>query len=647
MAIPNQMGDNDSRKPEEADSENTRAPSGSHEHLLAWIVPKLEHARNDRDNKYGKRWKEYTRLWRGFWVEADKNTDSERSRLISPALQQAVEMTVAEIEDAVFNREAWFDVTDDIAEQNKNAAVEYRDKLLEDFNLDAVPDALSKAFLLGAVYGTGIAKINVVRKEEKTFVEGEAVSRDRVAVTAEALRPDEFIIDPTATAVDEALFVAHDMVRPKHRIKERMSKGVYRKVRLDEYTGAAADPSGKGDKNVQPADNAVKITEYFGKVPGWMLSEKEASKGMVEAIVTIANDGLVLRAVASPYTMKDRPVVAYQHDSAPGEFWGRGVCEKGYNPQRALDAEMRARIDALALLSAPMMGVDVTRMPRHPDTRVRPGKTLFTRGRPSEILEPVAIGNPSQLGATFQHTSDLERMVQMGTGAMDSATPVGVNSRNETASGMSMLQTGFIKRSRRTMQNIERQFLNPFIRKALWRYMQFDPDRYPVDFQFQVAATMGIMAKEVENAQLINMLGFVPPESPAHAIILSAIFENTASANKKELKQAMEEMTKPPSEEQQQLQQRMQELEMESAEAESDKKKAEAREALAQAQLAEAKAERERALADLEDDKVDISAANAASTAENVRIRRLQAEIQQERNEIDRAELRQSRQNSE
>ena len=63
------------------------------------------------------------------------------------------------------------------------------------------------------------------------------------------------------------------------------------------------------------------------------------------------------------------------------------MCEKGYNPQKALDAEVRARIDALALLSAPMMGADITKLPRNADMRVRPGKTIFTRGRPSEIFE--------------------------------------------------------------------------------------------------------------------------------------------------------------------------------------------------------------------------------------------------------------------
>ncbi len=59
--------------------------------------------------------------------------------------------------------------------------------------------------------------------------------------------------------------------------------------------------------------------------------------------------------------LNDRPFVSYQNDRVPSKFWGRGVAEKGFNPQKALDAELRARIDALALTTHPMMGLDATR----------------------------------------------------------------------------------------------------------------------------------------------------------------------------------------------------------------------------------------------------------------------------------------------
>ena len=61
--------------------------------------------------------------------------------------------------------------------------------------------------------------------------------------------------------------------------------------------------------------------------------------------------------------MGDRPVVAFPYDVVPGDS-GVDVCEKGYNSQKALDTELRGRIDALNLTIHPMMAIDATRLPR-------------------------------------------------------------------------------------------------------------------------------------------------------------------------------------------------------------------------------------------------------------------------------------------
>lgn len=634
MPIVNQFGNNDmqDRGPDSAVVSPKQA-------LLGYVTSKVRRARDVRDEKYAKRWSEYTRLWRGFWAAEDANTNSERSKLIAPALQQAIEMMVAEIEESVFGRTAWFDIEDDIRDEQKDDAIAYRDQLLEDFTFSGVEDACSQIFLLGAIYGTGIGKINVALAEEKKMAGNDEVSIDeKVVVSLMPVRPDEFVIDPSATSVDEALFCAHEFIKPLHTIKEKQAAGIYAKGELRGWNGRRGDATGTGSTSkVDAQDEGVLITEFFGKVPAkWVEgAEEEDGEDLVEAIVTVANESLVLRAQASPFTMKDRPIIAYQHDTVPGEFWGRGVSEKGYNPQKALDSELRARIDALALMTAPMLGADIGRLPRNPDMRVRPGKVFLTRGRPSEVIEPIGF-DARGLALTFQQSGDLERMVQMGTGAMDSATPIGVNSRNETASGMSMLQAGMLKRSKRTMQNIERKFLQPLIRKSTWRYMQFDPERYPQDQKFLVKASMGIMAKEVEINQLTQLLGYTPPESPAHGLILQAIFANTASSEKAELKQALDAMMAPPSPEQQQKQQAMEQLQFQMLQAQLALEQAKAAEAQAQAQLAQAKAQREMVLADLEDDKVDIQAANAAIGARKAHMAEAQNEIARERNQIER-----------
>ena len=610
--IPNQMGDNDSKRPEDT------AFNGMEKSLVSWVMDRVKHGRDVRDAQYGDLWREFTRIWRGFYDDKDRTTNSERSKLISPASQQAVEMTASEMEEATFGRTAWIDVVDDIADEEKDDAVAYRDMLLEDFELAGVPEGVADTYLLGCVYGTGISKINPTVKEIRTF-DGQKTQRFEVKV--EAIRPDEFVIDPAATAIDNALYCAHEPVKPMHSIRRKMREGFYKKTHIEPYAGSnKGSTTGFADASaVQDKDDSVLITEYYGLVPGAMLADSE-DMGMVEAIVVIANERVLLKAVESPYTMKDRPIVAYAHDVVPGQFWGRGVIEKGYNPQKALDAELRARIDGLALMTAPMMGADITRMPRNPDLRTRPGKFFLTRGRPSEIIEPIAFNAPG-LQATFQNAGDLERMVQMATGAMDSATPLGQNRRNETSSGMSMMQSGFLKRSKRTMRRVEK-YLDAVVTKSLWRYMQFDGKRYPVDAKFKVNSTMGMMAREVENQQLVQMLGFVSPESPAHGLIVQALFENTNSAEKDTLKKAVQAMNQPPSPEEQQMQQEMQMLNLRGARAEVAEKEAKAAKAEAEAKLAEAKTIHTLVQADLEDEKVEIAAANAATGAEKARATR-------------------------
>lgn len=602
--IPNQMGDSDSKKP-------TESVVGTDPALVQWVMSRVKHGRDQRDAQFGDLWKEFTRIWRGFYDQQDKTTDSERSKLISPATQQAVEMTASEMEEATFGRTAWLDIQDDIADEERDDAIAYRDLLLEDFELAGVPEGISDTYLLGCVYGTGISKINVTLKDVGTDPE--------VKTVVEAVRPDEFVIDPAATSIETAGWCAHEPVKPRHGIKAKQKAGIYKKGFVGTYTGAmkGSTTGYQSDTSVEDQDDAVLITEFYGLVPGTLLEDSE-EMGMVEAIVTIANESTLLRAVASPYKMKDRPIVAYQHDSVPGQFWGRGVVEKGYNPQKALDAELRARIDALSLMTAPMMGADITRMPRNPDLRTRPGKFFLTRGRPSEIIEPVAFMAPG-LQTTFQNAGDLERMVQMATGAMDSASPLSTSRRNETSGGMSMMQSGFLKRSKRTMRRVEK-YLDAIVTKSLWRYMQFDGERYPQDMKFKVNSTMGIMAREVENQQLVQMLGFVPPESPAHGLIVQALFENTNSSEKDVLKQAVQEMNKPPSEEEKQMAQKQQQLQMQMQELEVAEKQATVAKLQAEAELAKAKTVHEMIDADLEDDRLEIAAANAATGAEKARM---------------------------
>lgn len=568
--------------------------SGPYQQLQEWVLDRVDQWEEHRNSNYQAKWDEYYRIWRGIWTNDDRTRQSEKSRLISPATQQAIEATVAELEEATFGGHRWFDVADDILDRNPQDIEHVRNLLHEDLTKDGVKDAVAECLLNGAIYGTGIGKVLVQDKIEivaseqpvpgtmTTITETQEVPY--VCVKLESVSPKEFVIDPTATTIDEALGVAQIVVKPRYIITKGMKDGIYNDMPLGNFDKA---DFGFDDElsNVNNEDDKVKIVEYWGLVPKRFLKKNASSidnfnyedDELVEAVVTIANDSAVLRAAENPYMMHDRPFIAYQHDRVPTKFWGRGVTEKGYNPQKALDAELRARIDALALTTHPMMGLDATRLPRGTKFDVRPGKTILTNGDPKSVLMPLNFGSLSQ--STFTEAAELERMVQMGTGAMDTANSNFSNPRNSTASGMSMLQAASIKRQKRTLLNFQDSFLIPMINKTVWRKIQFDNERYPaVDFKFKAYSSLGIMAKELETTQMVQLLSMTPQGSPAFFVILTSIFENSSLSNRQQLVQAIQQMMQPNPEEQQVKQIEMQKsmLELEELKAEINKIYAEA-----------------------------------------------------------------------
>jgi len=258
--------------------------------------------------------------------------------------------------------------------------------------------------------------------------------------------------------------------------------------------------------------------------------------------------------------MQDRPIVAFPWDVVPSRFWGRGICEKGYNAQKALDTELRARIDALALTVHPMLAVDASRLPRGSKLEVRPGKAILTNGNPSEILQPFRFGSLDS--NTFNQAANLQQMVQMATGAIDAAGIPGSINGESTAAGISMSLGAIIKRHKRTLINFQEAFLLPYVTKVAHRYMQFSPELYPVrDYKFVPSSSLGIIAREYEVTQLVQLLQTMSPESPMYPMLIESIVDNMNLSNREQIIEGLRQVNQP-NPQQQQIQQAAMEMEM-------------------------------------------------------------------------------------
>lgn len=588
--------------PQDSEEESKKEPTQQEKELVAFVVDHCDKWREYRDQNYLEAWNKYERIWLGKWDASDKDRQSERSRVISPATQQAIETRHAEIMEAIFGQGEFFDIADDLQDKQPLDVEMLKRQLMEDFAQDKIRKSIDQIALLAEIYGTGIGEVTVssqkqykpmqvpVDSQQTAYGAGE---KERISVKINPINPKNFLFDPNGTDVDDCMGVAIEKYVSIHKIAAGIESGKYKDVDITSmYESDDLEPT---QETTNFEDSKVKLLTYYGLVPreylqdgeevedlGFNESETEDYEDMVEAIIVIANGGILLKDEESPYMMKDRPVLTYQADTIPNRLLGRGTAEKAFNMQSAVDGSMRSHMDALALTVAPMVGLDATRLPRGAKFEVRPGKAFLTNGAPNEIIFPFKFGTND--GQAMQTSKEFERMLLMATSTVDSAGAPTQVSRD--AGGIDMATATMIKKYKRVLVNFQEDFLIPFIYKAAWRFMQFDPERYPsVDVKFIPTATLGIVAREYEQKQLAFLIQTLGAQSPLTPILMQSIVKNSSLSNREEMLAQLQKAGQPDPQQQQAQQQAIQ-MEMQQKQAETAKTMAETELTKVKAQLA-------------------------------------------------------------
>lgn len=552
--------------------------SDSDKELVAFIIDHCDRWKEHRDNNYQAKWDEYERLYYGVWSDEDKTRDSERSRLVSPAIRQAVENKTSEIIEATTGRGEFFELEDDAADQQEMDVEMVSRQLHDDLKKDKVDKVWAEVNRNAEVFGLGVAEIQIKSTMELQPAMqpmpggmGSAIGvmeAERVSVPVKSVHPRNFVWDPNSETVDDALGVAIEEYTSLFKVVKGIEDGIYRKVNIGpEFSDADLIPN-QLDSLYQ--EDKVRVLRYYGLVPREYLEDLENEGGevadlfpedsdadkyadMVEAVVVIANNQYLLKAEANPYMMKDRPIVTYVPEKVSGRLVGMGTVQKGYNMQKAIDAQLRSHLDSLALTTAPMMAADATRLPRGVSYKVQPGKTLLTNGNPNEILFPFKFGSTD--AGNISTAQQFETMLLQATGTLDSqAMTRSVAQGEASGASMSLAMSSIIKKNKQALMNFQDDFLIPLIKKVAYRYMQFDPERYPSrDFRFTPASTLGMVAREYEQQQFIGLLQTLGPNSPVLPLVLKGIIKGSSLSNKEELSAALDQMNQPDPAQQQML----------------------------------------------------------------------------------------------
>lgn len=598
-------------------------PTENDKELMQFIVKHTDQWRDYRDQNYMEAWLKYERNFYGKFDETDRTRKSERSKVVSPATQQAIETRHAEIMEAIFGQDEYFDIKDDLVDANgtKLDVEKLKNQLKEDFAQDKIRKSIENISLLAEIYGTGIGELTIsMEKQYKPMqqpVQQDGMQQpmavygigetERVSVRLSPVNPKNFLFDPNGVSIDDCMGVAIEKYVSIHKVIQGIKEGKYRDIDISTVYGDAV--SDNENALTEYRDDRVLLMTYYGLVPREYLSagidddesdpmaammkaiqdeenkkirdEFEDYEDLVEAIVVIANGNAILKAEESPYMMQDRPIISYQADTVPNRVVGRGSAEKSLNMQSAIDASIRSHMDGLALSTAPMMGMDATRVPRGFKFEVFPGKNFMVNGNPAEIMFPFKFGATD--GAQMETSKEFERMLLMATGTLDSSGQISQVSRD---GNMDMATATMIKKYKRTLINFQEDFLIPFIYKATWRYMQFDPERYPaLDVKFIPTATLGIIAREYEQKQLAFLIQTLGANSPLTPILMQGVVENSSLHNKHEMIEQMKQQSQPDPQAQQ-IQQQQLMLEMGQKQADVQKTQAEAQKIAVDTQLA-------------------------------------------------------------
>ena len=311
-----------------------------------WIMEKCDGWREHFESNYEERFDEYNRLWRGIWAGDDSLRKSERSRIISPALQQAVESSVAEVEEATFGRGQFFDIRDDMDDKERGDVEYLKNALSEEFSLNKTRQAISECIVNSAVFGTGIGEVVVQEKTRRVpmtqpAMDGQVATygvmeTKEVSCTVRPVLPQNFLIDPVASSIEEALGCAIDEYVPIHQVQQLIEEGVYEDVDIDPSSSYSFL---EANDDVDDYDeDRIRLTKYYGLLPRSMLESylysedeevislsetlTENGSNYVEVIAVIANGTSILKMEENPYMMQDRPVVAFPWDVVPSRFGG-------------------------------------------------------------------------------------------------------------------------------------------------------------------------------------------------------------------------------------------------------------------------------------------------------------------------------------
>jgi len=158
----------------------------------------------------------------------------------------------------------------------------------------------------------------------------------------------------------------------------------------------------------------VEIIELWGRIP----SDLAGPIGSTNVVISVANDGFLLRAADNPFHNRLKPFFVHQPTPDPHYFYAPGKAEVAEKLQVTINRIVNQLLDAGDLVIHPMLMYNRQKGINPRQLVAGPGRVFGTDGPPSEALAPIPFDmRGMSIGAG--QVQMLWNFLQMGSGVQE------------------------------------------------------------------------------------------------------------------------------------------------------------------------------------------------------------------------------------
>jgi hypothetical protein len=339
--------------------------------------------------------------------------------------------------------------------------------------------------------------------------------------------------DMSVTELDQCRFVCERHIMPRHQLLKLAARDDFDEVVIKEHI--EANPTGKieyksfendlynmQDNNTAPRSQVkggYELIEYWGYVSGSELAEFDTEKFAEFGIedddypvnVWVIDDKVVKVAI-QPVSGLVIPFYVYYFDKDETSIYGEGISAIMRDPQRLVNASIRAMIDNAAHCAGPQYEVNVDLLAEGEDpTDIGAFKVWMRTGKDADIAGKEVV----RVKTIASYTPEFMNMYGLFSRLGDEVTVIPrymqgdsrVSGAGRTASGLSMLMGQANVGMSDLVKLFDEGITKPFITGMYNWNMQFN-DKQEIKGDMQVSATgsTALMAKEIRANQIQTFL---------------------------------------------------------------------------------------------------------------------------------------------